>query len=540
MAKSKVEKDYAATLKSWLPKGIGSAIGFFVFIVGMREADQAAPSQIVLHVLRAFTGQYSPLPGMPATPSPMMAFAMSLAMVTTFATVTAMFLKLSHEKWNRLTKTRQDYDVAIVGRGKYAESFAEVLSQSQPQKKIVVITQPGAEKKAGQICAKRWPVLKEDAKVSRVLKNAKDIVVAGQDDTESAELVRGIPAEAGIPHQLVIGEDFAPFVRPRSVQHRLPATLATSPVDNIAQHVTEVLTQLVGISSSQLKINIKIDQESLLHLVTTRVNALIASDSFIRESVQGVKVPRISLAPNIQEANVHIVGGSLRNTLPIIFDGPDNENDWVIAIVDEKKLKVLPNTPEYHLTNGNDLPTRNIPLVIDKDAVGLEPELVLGDMIERWGRVYNQAHALLYPKNGGGKSWSKPHGREEQSSIKAAEHMLRVLGEHGYALERGANVEPGYPFSSEEVSAIARAEHEDWLNRIWIHPITEKELHCSNRFNANTGKWEPGPDAKPWEELPEDTIAYMEKVPKVIYPALAALLGYRIVKVEQPKLELAA
>ena len=522
-------------VKRWLPVAAVMAIAGYIAIVGVREASYASGPQVVLHVLSAFAGNYLPLEGHPETPSTMMSVGIALAIASTFAAVASALIALSHEKWNRLVKGHTKYQVAVVGDSESASAVTEVLKNANYR--TVNIAPPGAEPAEGQVRTTHWPELNRDRRVSRLLTNSDHIVLAGKGDAESAKLARNLPDDAKHPHQLITDIELAPFAHPKRIHEAVPNTALTSPEDNIALHVTEILTRIAGIEFSSsgansakppLSIFIDIDDASLSRLVKSRVNALIYSDTFIRQSAKESQTPWFTLVDALEPAQVCIIGGSTGHTMDAIFDTANYRGKRRIAIIDKQKLEIFPKEKGQYLDSLADLSDPEIPIIVDEKKVGLEPELLLRNLLERWGRAYHHAHSLLYK---GGKAWNaKAAGREEQSSIKAAEHMLAILAIHGYALERTSNPVPVNPFTDAEADAMAKAEHADWLERTWFDPECKVTRFVKQKFDKSDGQWKDGADARPWEELEEPTKDYMHKVPTVIYPAIASLLGYQIVK----------
>jgi hypothetical protein len=229
-------------------------------------------------------------------------------------------------------------------------------------------------------------------------------------------------------------------------------------------------------------------------------------------------------------------------------------------------------------------------LVVDPEEVGLDARLVIDDTSTQWARTFDLNHALMFS---GGRSahvvtgWQTGAAMGEStkqleerrsseatpgavgshsenrrdlandavrqarreianrySSKRAADRMLRMLSDRGYALQRWEGEEPPNPpqFSAEDVEYIAESEHEDWLVRTWTDTSRwrKKVESVSGYSDSGANKYcyrglRRLESAANQPDAIRFAANYNRRIASETYPAIAASFGYAIVRYSHPR-----
>jgi hypothetical protein len=302
-------------------------------------------------------------------------------------------------------------------------------------------------------------------------------------------------------------------------------------------------------------------------LVGSRASA-IATRVFSQQRATGVR---------IVVANTHIIKGAseLRH-----YESPDRLN------VRTGRAWLDDHAPMNN-ADGSDGP---LILVVDPDEVGLDARLVTDDTGTQWARTFDLTHALMFSGGAGTRSvtaWQPgaPMGESTKkleaerirtarfkasakqivnrkeldneavrqarkevanrySSRCAAERMLRLLAERGYALRRWeVDGRPDDPrLSAEDIEYIAEAEHEDWLTRTWtdtsrlrrrVESVSDYSSSGANKY-CYRGLVVIESDTDRTDRL-RYAANYNRRIASETYPAIAASFGYSIVRFGEPQ-----
>jgi hypothetical protein len=229
-------------------------------------------------------------------------------------------------------------------------------------------------------------------------------------------------------------------------------------------------------------------------------------------------------------------------------------------------------------------------LVVDPDEVGLDARLVTDDTGTQWARTFDLTHALMFSGGADTRSvtaWQPgaPMGESTKkleaeriraarcqvpdkhivnrkeldneaarqarkevanrySSKRAAERMLRLLADRGYALRHWeGDGRPEDPrLSAEDIECIAEAEHEDWLTRTWtdtsrlrrkVESVSDYSSSGANKY-CYRGLLALEPETDRTDRL-RYAANYNRRIASETYPAIAASFGYSIVRSGEPQ-----
>lgn len=128
------------------------------------------------------------------------------------------------------------------------------------------------------------------------------------------------------------------------------------------------------------------------------------------------------------------------------------------------------------------------------------------------------------------------------SSRRAVEHMLELLGNCGFQLQRhdSSDAPPKPPLTDEHIEYIAESEHEDWLVRRWpdtIRRLRRPRMDSVSRYSGSGANKYCYQGLKTLIDSDKDISVelryaanYNRRIATETYPAIAASFGYAIVK----------
>ncbi|WP_157558895.1 hypothetical protein [Nocardioides sp. Soil774] len=519
---------------SWLIVGLVAFVLSYNCITAWREASDPEVFAVFYLGLAAFVGTYSVLDGQADQPSPWMAAGLILALFTTFGAATSVLLHLSRTRIARLSTARRRGGVVIIGSSAEADAIARSLD-GEARASLVRIHEDGPASGRGSMLLQNWQDIGDDPLAEKLVRAATSVVVAGSSDTVSARLAAAARPlmRQSRPFQLVRSSDLARALRP-SVLTTLPEAEGFHPADNIGQLVAAAL--VAHGRDRKVPVLVSFVACGVSPLVTT-IQMWLANTSSATNLIKGQ--PSFAFVPTEAEAEVCVVAGVPERVAAEVAR-QSSERAVVAAVAADLLGSVaLPQASRLHKLKewspGSPL-VRGDVLVVDPDADGLDHRVVTDGLDVQWGRAFDDAYTSLYVAahpGTSGSAWSVGSlGRNEQSSIAAAKYMLAVLGEHGFELRSGTGL--GWvdgPPSPEVIDRMARMEHDEWWKRrMWTDP-EGVERRVSLRLQSD-GTWHDGPHCREFEELDPSTRDYNHDVIAKVYPALAAMFGYGIRRVQ--------
>lgn len=509
-----------ANRKTWLLVIAVAAILLFNAIVITSEARQPNPLAVAYAALVAFVGSYSPLDGQPGQPTPWMAGGLTAALLATFSAAGGALLQASRTSLARFAQTRVRKGIVVIGSSNEAEAIARSVD-GVDRKLLIRLTEEETDS-----------VLR-DRSSKRALSDARHIVVAGSTDSASARIAASVQGLGEARFRLVRSAALADALRP-TVLRSWPTTEAFHPGDNVGQVVARVISSL-GDGSAQISATAGRAGSSPLRVaVLTYGNSPIVGTitSWLRNSGEAAKFTgdaAFELVNPDEEADIHVLAGEYEQVAAeAALRSGAASTQVLLAIVTadlQRSVAIADNSSLYSYSDwerGAEL-TRGDVLVVDPEQDGLNYHLIVEGMGSQWGRAYDQAYNRLYASHHPGATetrWNpEEHGKNEQSSIAAAKHMLTALTENSYALRKGRAGWIDGPPTPAAVERMARREHEAWLIRTW------SDVNGQRLFVSQSSA-----KAIEFEALDAETRAYNSDVVLKVYPALAAMFGYGIAR----------
>jgi hypothetical protein len=550
----------------------------FNFFAFRHEASTAPLLSTFYAALCLFGATYLPLPPQGTAPSSLISAlgVLSLA-VTIFAVISTLFgIVLASFANFRAGRIRGA--LVIIGNGqtamgvlRRAEERLSAQSADGRRSAVVLVTDAEVPRTTsaalGALNVVRSSLSREGLTrpAERVIKFARDIIVATDDDALNRQLTRSLGKNVTGTSVRIVGiissPRYADELRPPVLDGFLPPTDYTSPHENVAQFIAAIVDaiSLVAFADRQSALVVQIeDIDGVEGDLVWAVELALTRLSRARASIRDTTRPRI----RVQVLDAHtrrsdppdgiaihlLVGGDTAEVAASLlaaarhhnaskFNESDRSSRITIGVTDarlfpddiDRELSGPTLISDVCVLDPSDWPNNfdastGVTLALDKDAVGLDDGLVLDTLESCWGRSYHNAHGFMYQAM---DPWNyHSHNRNEQSSIAAVRTMMEQLAVHGYALYR-TDSEPQHVLpSGTEVEEIARAEHEAWRQRTWTDPETGQVLRAPQKLKY--GIVSDNPADRPYTDLEEATRAYNERVPVEIYPAVAASMGYEI------------
>jgi len=530
-------------IQAWSPLAImAAAVGAFTWsmtVYGM-EAPQSNALSRIYGAMDSFSGAYIPLGSQSAQPSGAMSLAGILSLSVTFAAALSALWALSRRARQWLRARDAGSELIVVGSGQAA---AEIL-RSHPnasRKALLLITGdpdgPAAiaiRDIAPYVVADLESLATDRARLDRA-RRAEKIAVATDDDAlnlaiahaltdgENSTKVMAVVSRPELADELRPGTkvmavvshpELADELRPATIEGELVERFGIScPMENIAEKVCHRLDELLRENqpikdAGKARLYIDGDGGPLSRSVALWSERLSLSRAHLGAYESALRLPMLYVVDEASSAD----GPPLIRVM-VGADPADTAARTLRAIRsnrDPRPVRYIAVTAE-HLLGKHAAPVT----VIDPRSAAWDGELVFDDIAEQWGRSYHYAYCVVFADD---TEWSTVReGRKGQSSVKAAQEMLRILKEHGYRLVKTDRPVPPQ-FTSDEVRSMAKREHDDWLKR---------------RYKAEDGLWKPvAEDGNPykmaWDRLERAQQHRNELLTAQTFPAMAALFGYEI------------
>jgi hypothetical protein len=525
-------------IQAWSPVVVlaGALTAFAAsFVVYSDEAPKSDLVSRVYAAMDAFSGAYIPLGAQTAQPSEAMSRAGIFSLSITFLAAFTALWSLSRRARQWLRARRAGSELIVIGSG---EAAAEILRSHQelPSKALLLIagdsTGPAvvAVHDVAPYIVSDLDVFVNDQSLIRRARRAEKIAVATDDDVLNLTIADALtqPEEPDgavdrenerLPRVIAVVShpDLADELRPAVIDGALSARFGIScPTENIAEEVCHRLDELLRKSQPIRDFGgarLYIDGDG--GLLARSVALWTARLSLSRACLSGFgSEPRLPILRVVDEVSA--------DGAPVIR-----------VMVGEHPPETAARTRRAIRSNSDQLPgcyiavtakqllgdSAEAVVVIDPRQAAWHRDLVFDDIAEQWGRSYHYAYCVIFAADA---DWSRVHtGREGQSSIKAAQEMLRILHDHHYRLVKASQPSPR-EFSSDEVRSMAEREHEAWLKRDYTAEdgSTKRVAEESKCYN------------KPWTELDAEQQQRNEILTAQTFPAMAALFGYEIQPIE--------
>jgi len=569
--------------------------------------------------LGMFTGAYISLsPKWDPMPPPWLSAVAVAAFLWTLMTAGSLVL-LSKRTRDYLLTLRPRAALVIIGDGGTAAAL--VKSSIKHGKRTILVTDSRNSVSAlatkpsipiiaaGQIdSAIRTP------SVRRVIKNAGHVVVATDDDGRNMQLYRTLhdvrheqndesksadPKDLSSPQDLVVIHDseYAESLHPKVIRDQLPSAEVTCPAENIAEHVCHLIIAAVTAANvRRAAVEIKQigdEDDPLTATLRTWARRLSWSLRFVegkRETLNGpaALVPNISLAgesDGMADLRIEVLTGAEPTAVAAAALGDPAPPRLQIAVTNGYLVThagLLAHTATDHgrhialgrdwLVAGNGSTETPTLLAVDREAVGLDANLVTDDTGTQWARTFDLTYGLMfstgeYPVTGWqpgaamGDSASQavkqaiaagePAERvlksitSRSSSKDAVHHMLKQLTERGFELRthQVTDAPPPEPDMDPrtDVEYIAAHEHDDWMGRTWLDTSRRRssQMHSVIAYSGSgaaehcyLGLVALENTSETLDEPRQAALSadYNRRIATQTYPAIAASFGYRIVR----------
>lgn len=461
-------------------------------------------------------------------PSPAASFFLICALTTTFTAAITGLLNLTRGQLTRIEAARAKRDLVVFGDTPEAAAIVDSLSDDERNRLIRIGEE--SDSKTGPFSLVLSHSIHDDAALTRIVSNAAEVFIAGGDDGTNARLRREINAKNDecIQYQLVKSPVVAKALYPGCLE-KIPQDRVIHVNDQVGQIVARLLSACANKHKNGITVSITAcGQDPLSENVVGWVKRMAIARQYLNPS-KPITIDREDSEPDLRvivgdgEAVLAELAGSVRVTPTIATVAYD-----LLHLVD------LPANRRIHRFSREaavEQLSAGETVAIDPLADALKVAEVRQGISTQWGMAFDEAYRALFKPASVRNPWN-PYGKNEQSSIQAAEFMLTNLKNFGYLMVKG---ESGWVCGRPKHKTLlemAKAEHEDWLRRRWkskegvSRPVT---LKCSN------GKWVKGPNAGAFNELPEEARNYNLQVISTVYPGLAAIFGYGIAPIDQFK-----
>lgn len=516
--------------KTWLAVALIAGILIYECVVAWHEAKHPHIFGDLYVALSGFAGSYAPMPGQPANPSQLMAFGLTLALLTTFGAALTLVSALFRRELSRVRLLRARHEVVIVGSSPEADLIARSCDS---EKNVARIFESGRGEEPKSLVLRAGQSLRENKAAVALVSSADTVIVAGSSDTLSAriatEVRQAMPTTA--PFTLLRSDQMMSAMRP-TVLEALPINEVFHPDDNVAQIVSECVARQAN-SHAGLPVHFLGDGSA----VSSTVDVWCGHAKDSGHQIFGYE-PWM-LTNSLNDCELIVVSGNEEWVAAQVAIMTGSQP--VIAVLSHDLLRALPLPSNRTILNWSDWASAGQPLghheilVVDPQQEGLSLRVIMDGLSSQWGRAFNDAYGFLYANSS--KSGDGPAGawdartRNGQSSIAAAKFMLKNLRDHGYQLQRGnAGWHPDAP-SDEVIEKMARAEHQDWrTQRTWV-TNGNRVVSAPNKINED-GSLISNPHDVPFEDLDPQTRQYNLDVIARVYPALAAMFGYGIFSIK--------
>lgn len=521
----------ARRLQAWAPVVIGVlAVG--VVVAAFLAFTVEAPRSSVLNRLYAsvdlFLGAYVAQKGQSGPPSPLLSLVGLSALLLTFTAALTALLAVTSRAREWFRARRAGSELVVIGSGEPAAELIRSYESRDPRGVLLVTGDrrgPAAVAGAGQVAmtVADLEMLALDGDLADLASRRGTVAVATDDDALNvgiAETLSRQPSHAGRKLMAIVGHPLlAEEMRPALIAGTLGMPYGIScPVENIAEqvchHLDEILVgdPVVG-RAGRASVVVEGDDGAWTRTVATWVERFTWSRSFLSDAAEE-PVPALRMQ---EDAAGTEVAPTIR-----IFVGED------LAETAARTLRRLRTdggrrSRAITVTNARLMQGARAAgvVVVDARSAAWDQRLVFDDVAEQWGRMFHSVYGLIYGF-GGWRPWQEIFAdRDGQSSIKAGLHMLAILDSHGFSLVKteGRPADPG--FTAAEVSSMAEAEHEEWLERRTYRDAGGTWLKVSATSKDEQAR-------VPWAELDEVRRRRNEDLVRCTFPAMAALFGYEI------------
>lgn len=517
------------SLRAWALLFV-AALSFGVnALLTRHEAGETNFWNLLYSSLTPFAASYQPAGNQAQRPSSTMALALTTSFLTTVAALVSAYFTLTRDTWRQWAASQRSGAFLVIGDTVSAEAIAQSARKTYGNDRVVRVLPPSEADPFPFVASAHWPNVTRDKRVARLIENSQSTVVATVSDATNSTLAADIREEfaRAQPYFLLASSALSRALRPRVIDEQLPTGGAFSIGDNVAQFVATVIASHARVRSTTVRVALEArgGEQELRKTIVAWLRDADRAQSLITET----RDARITVVDRPSEADVLVLVGDPSEVAARVLRGVRKaaRTPRMIAVMPPDLLasgpaglKLVEHAEDWIGTSAG----REIPgtLVVDPLQVGLHHRLVTEGTAVVWGRAYHQARAVV---TGTDADWNfEEHGLNEQSSIAAAQFMVEQLWEHGFALVQSPQSEAQWNVDPEIVEVLAREMHESWRRREWRH-------HGRALRVAETGR-----DGTPrrrnddidFDNLVEEAKQNNRRVVAEVYPAMAAMLGYRI------------
>lgn len=464
------------------------------------EAGNADLGNLLYSSLAPFAASYQPVGDQSQRPSQLMAFALAASFLTTVAALVSAYFTLTRETWRQWIASRRSDAFVVIGDTADAEAIVRSAREGFDSASVVRVLPPGEVDPSPYVAAVHWPNAMDDKRVVRLIEHSRFTIVATESDavnsTLAAEIRQASPSTSA--YFLLRSSALSRALRPRVLEDELPAGGAFSVGENVAQFVATVVASHARATGSPVCVAIETrgGEQALRKTIAAWLRDADHAQSLVTET----KGSRIKVVERQADADVVVVVGQPSEVAARVLKGIRAEagGPRLIAVLPPDLLASSPNELKHveraedwlKSSTGREIPAS---LVVDPAKVGLHHRLVTEGPAVLWGRAYQQASGLVLGREA---DWNfEEYGRQEHSSIAAAEFMVQQLGAHGYILVQAPQADAQWDAPSELIESLAGGVREGDVD---LDRVSDAAMNHNRRIVAE------------------------------VYPAMAAMLGYRI------------
>lgn len=514
------------SVEAMLP-GIIGVLAVLVLIGAVVVFSLEAPRSSIASRLYAsvdlFTGAYLPLTGQDDRPSPVMSAVGLAALVVTFTAALTALLSLTTRAREWLRARRAGHDLVVIGSGTPAAEILRSHPHPSPRGLLLVTgNRHGEAALASRGHAARLVMDVEalaDEAVADLLSRGGTLAVATDDDSLNIGIAEALTSSRSTNGCKVM----AIVSHPQLAEELLPPVIAgdllmpygiSCPAENIAEQICHHLDQVLAAdpalsASGRGFVSVEGDGGITSRAIESRVRRFTWSRSFLGERGDR-RVPVLRMDDEARPGERGpvfrvVVGEDLAETAARTLRGVRLGHAEESRLISVTSARLVPRAHSARV------------IVVDARSAAWDQRLVFDDIAEQWGRLYHSIYCVLFNSF---TPWADVHaGREGQSSIAAGQFILKLLDQHGFRLVKVEHRPSAPPFTAEELTSMAAAEHEEWRRRRTYRDERGRRVSVvrpESRYQM------------PWGELPEEARASNEALVSCTIPALAALFGYEV------------
>ena len=511
------------------------SVAVYTIVIYSVEAPRSAYLSRLWATLAAFSGSSVALDGQDANhPSRKLTIAFALCLLVTLAAAVSAGFALTGQIRNHLRAMGAGEQLVVIGSGVNAaqvlRSRAIDLPVGTPQRNAVLLITAEPDGPAATIAAaRRVPTVVMDLidfaqndDLKQRTYRAAHVAVATDEDALNRSIAEFIcrPGDrADKVMALISNPQLADELRPAVIEGELTERYCiTSSVENIAEALCHTVDALLLTNPTMMeagRVDVFVDGDGGMTTQTVRLwlDRLAWSRSYLSDQAE-FRLPTLELVSH----------ESSRRSIPLlrIVVGEDAAETAARALRGRRLRATTEDCAQILVASqklvGVGDPSSNL-IVMDPAETAWKHDLLFDDIERQWGRSYHYSYGIIFAHGEAVEPWEAVRdGKDGQSSIKAAQHMLKILDENGFRLVKTNRFAARFEPCQCMVDAMARAEHEDWLNREY-----EGEDKKDHRVVLPGNKY-----AKPWEELTAELKLPNRRLIAQTFPALAALFGYEI------------